>query len=482
MHRSRLVYQQETDTVRALRDGDPYEEPLPPIVFIADATGLHERTRIVAVLTQGQRLDIHGVLLGAWPDGNTITVDTDGTTAAADGDAGRHGAHPADIGRLAIIDLTEAANLITLLAESHTGQPPPPAPTEPAAPAPGHRPAEPPDGPAIGGPDPAPGPADIPVVAVPAGSGPVAFTPVAGLTRDTTTTVTADPDPHPDPDPDPDDDGEPDAEPDPQAQTVKKGPGRVTVTVLGPPTIVGAPEEPKLLPRGLELLVYLAAHDGTAHIDRILEDLVPEMKRNTAPASLHNYVSSLRGVLRAAGGDGMYISRPRHRRYTLDRAAVEIDLWRMRAAIKTAAHTDDPEQRLAALRDAVGCYQGPLAGGHDYLWIESYREGVRRQALDATTALLQALDGQPEQQLAVATPAIELHPHPESLYQAAMHAHHQLGNLDAIRQLRRDVTIALADQDAEPSPDTLALADRLVTDLQTPPRRTGSQPRVGGQP
>ena len=91
-------------------------------LLIADATAVHQRARIASLLTQGQRLDIHGVLLGEWPDGNTVHVADDGTTSRADGDASRHGAHPADLGRLAVIDPTETADLLRTLAEAHTGQ------------------------------------------------------------------------------------------------------------------------------------------------------------------------------------------------------------------------------------------------------------------------------------------------------------------------------------------------------------------------
>jgi len=64
LHRTRLVFDHEVDDVAALREADPAEEPLPPLLLIADTGAIHERTRIAAVLTQGQRLDIHGVLLG----------------------------------------------------------------------------------------------------------------------------------------------------------------------------------------------------------------------------------------------------------------------------------------------------------------------------------------------------------------------------------------------------------------------------------
>ena len=98
---------------------------------------------------------------------------------------------------------------------------------------------------------------------------------------------------------------------------------------------------------------------------------------------------------------------------------------------------------------------GPLADGYDYLWIEPHREAVRRQALDATTALADALTGHPDQQLAVLEPAIALHPWAEDLYRAAMRAHHRLGQLEPIRELHRAVTTAEDDLDAEPGDDTL---------------------------
>src|SRR5205085_9844195 len=124
LRRVRLVYEHEVDSVAAVRDAAPLDEPLPPLMLIADATATHQRARIASLLTQGQRLDIHGVLLGEWADGNTVHVAPDGTTSPADGQATpQHGAHPADVGRLAVIDPTETADLLRTLAEAHTGQP-----------------------------------------------------------------------------------------------------------------------------------------------------------------------------------------------------------------------------------------------------------------------------------------------------------------------------------------------------------------------
>jgi hypothetical protein len=132
LHRTRLVHGHEVDTVAQLREVDPDEQPLPPILLLADAPVPHERTRIAALLAQGQRLDIHGVLLGEWPDGDTVVVAGDGTTTPADGEPARHGAHRADLGRLTVLTAAEAAALLPVLAESHTGLPQPALPQPPS--------------------------------------------------------------------------------------------------------------------------------------------------------------------------------------------------------------------------------------------------------------------------------------------------------------------------------------------------------------
>ncbi|MET8122462.1 hypothetical protein [Micromonospora sp. NPDC005189] len=57
--------------------------------------------------------------------------------------------------------------------------------------------------------------------------------------------------------------------------------------------------------------------------------------------------------------------------------------------------------------------------------------------------------------------AIGLDRYNEALYTTAMHARHALGDTDGIRTLLRALTKALADLDAEPREDTIALATQL---------------------
>ncbi|GGM28973.1 hypothetical protein GCM10011608_12110 [Micromonospora sonchi] len=462
LHRTRLVYQHEVDTIAELRHADPYEEPQPPVLLIADATASHERARIAALLAQGQRLDIHGVLLGPWPDGDTVVVDTDGTTTPADGET-RHGTHPADIGRLAVLTPAETIDLLATLAEAHTGQHRPSAPTVSPPPANGHgpRPAS------VGTPG-----TDKPDQAEPGQAAAGAETPVPAAAGVSALAVAPRAEPHTTPA------GDTSAEQGEEQPALTEG--RVEVRVLGGARIVDMDTTVPLRAKALELLVYLAVHDGDAAQDSILDDLLPEAPAAKAPHRLHTYVSALRKTLARTGGPATYLTHP-SRRYALTRDAFDTDLWRMRDALRYAERARDDAERIAALRCAVDAYGGALADGFDYEWIEAHREGIRRQALDAHLALAAATDD-PTEALTVLHAAIRHDPYAEPVYQQAMRAHAALGHLDEIRALRRTLTHRLEEIDAEPSDDTVALADRLIAGLrqrpagQPNPRDTGRHP------
>ncbi|MEU6022586.1 BTAD domain-containing putative transcriptional regulator [Micromonospora sp. NPDC047134] len=449
LRRSRLVYQHEVDTLADLHRTAEHEQPQPPILLIAHAAARHERTRIAALLTQGQRLDIHGILLGPWPDGDTVTVDSDGTTSRpADGPT-RHGSHPADLGRLAVLTPTETIDLITTLAEAHTGERPASTPAPPTTPQPApnaigdadhtdqHEPND-PDKPTPAGDKLPPMPADTPTPdTLPPGT----------HTRH-----------HPQDGPRSDD----------------LPPRRVTVRTLGDARIVDMDTTVPLRAKSLELLVYLIVHDGDATADAILDDLLPDAPRSKAPHRLHTYVSALRKTLTRTGGPASYLTHP-GRRYTLNRETLDVDLWRMRTALRDAERATDATTRLTALRTAVAVYRGNLAEGFDYEWIEVHRESIRRQALDAHLALADETRD-PAEAVIVLEAAIRHAPYTEAVYQQAMRAHAALGHHNEIHALRHTLTRRLEEIDATPSRDTTDLADQLTA---SPPRRPAAAPRDG---
>ncbi|WP_327023017.1 BTAD domain-containing putative transcriptional regulator [Micromonospora sp. NBC_01739] len=449
LHRTRLVYQHEVDTIADLRHRHPDTEPQPPVLLIADTAARHERVRIAALLAQGQRLDIHGILLGPWPEGDTVAVATDGTTSPTTDETTRHTGHPADLGRLTVLTAADTIDLITTLTEAHTGtrHTPPTPPTDLATTPEPTRHA----GAAEGNDHAEPGPSQAAAV----DTGPETGA-VDGLTRAGALAAV-------------DDRPEPTARPD----------GRVAVRTLGTARIVDMDTTVPLRAKALELLVYLVVHDGDATQDAILDDLLPDAPRSKAPHRLHTYVSALRKTLtRTGGATGSYLTHP-GRRYTLNRELIDADLWRMRDALRATQRADNPDERLTALRTAVNAYQGALADGFDYEWIEAPREAIRRQALDAHLALAAATPD-PAEAITVLTTAIHHDPYAETVYQHAMRAHAALGHLDQIHALRRTLTHRLHDIDTTPSQDTLALADQLITELQAS-SRDRSRPDASGQ-
>ncbi|MEV6930862.1 BTAD domain-containing putative transcriptional regulator [Dactylosporangium sp. NPDC051485] len=537
LHRTRLVYRHEVDSITQLRAADPLEEPVEPILLIADAAAGHERARVAALLAQGQRLDIHAVVLGAWPDGDTVVVAADGTTSPAAGEQARHGGHPADVGRLAVLTPAETADLVTLLAESHTGRAPTPAPAErpgpttPAGPtrsepvptgttsqddaAPvavlivehtgtgtaGPRPTDIPTGIPTGIPTDIPTdiPTAIPVVETeqaathpntdrvgepeepPASAEGPHHTLETSTDQDVPASAGAEPADTPlsgspaDREPDGPDEAVPDPAP-AGGEAVPAMDAGVRVLVLGPPRIVDMDmSKGAARAKSVELLVYLAVHDGPVHYEPITDDLLPEAPAKKAPHRLHTYVSALRDVLRRTGGPTEYVPRSGDR-YQLNRDVLDLDLWRMQQALRDAEQSTDPAVRIAAWRHAVGLYRGDLAAGTDYEWIEPYREAVRQQVLDAVLALADALTDEPAESLPILAAALEHSPYTEALYVAAFRAHAALGDIDAIRALRRTLTRHLADIDTEPTEETTALAEHLVAELQTPQRRTAPRP------
>jgi DNA-binding SARP family transcriptional activator len=457
LYRSRLLYDYEVDDATGLRDADPMAEPMPPLVLIADTSADHERARTAALLTQSHRLDIHGVLLGAWTNGSTVAVANDGTTTAVDSDA-RHGRHLADVGRLSILGPDEASDLLRLLGESHTGEAPRP---EPSPGCPGPTEAEQGEPPLDSPGDAVQEDEDVPRTAS-ANQEDAAPTDQSGTTPvetvDEPASVAA------------------------GRQTDEAVCTPVSVRLLGTPRIVNAPPRQRLRPQAVELLAYLAARGGVASQDDILDDVMPEMSARTAPHRLHTIVSNLRRIATLVGGTQPYVEFDR-KQYRLNRAAFDIDLWTLTEAIRDAASTDDVEDRIAALRRAVAAYAGHFADAHrGYEWAETFREGARRQALDAALHLANALAesrDDPEEALTVINAAIEHHPHAEELCRAAIRLHATRGDIDAIRSAQRDLVRRLNDIDTDPSDETVALVNELITDLHRRQRVPGRS--EGGQ-
>jgi nucleoid-associated protein YgaU/DNA-binding SARP family transcriptional activator len=420
LHAARLLDEHEVADVAALRRAAPYEEPLPPLLLIADAPAEGVRARVRTVLGLGAAAEVTAVLLGEWAHGPTVTVDLDGACRPHGGeDLGE----PALPERMAVLDTSSAYDLLRTLREAHTGEPHAPARAESES--------------------------AKPVAAQEQSR-------AAGTLRDAAHNEEKTPGAAPVADIEQSTDhdtGEDRAAP------------KAPVRVLGRPRVEDPPAGVKVRSAAIELMVYLAVYRDGAHADQIMDDLLPEVRHRLAAGRLHTAASNLRHLLAGAAGDGDpgdYVVKERGR-YRLNPRAVDVDLWRLRAACARAAATREPPARLAALLEACDAYRGELAEGCDYEWITSHRQGARVLGVDAHTAA--AAESDPGEAGRLLRAAVEHDPANEEVCQQAMRAYARLGDAEAIRSLLRQLALALDDIGAEPSEDTIALADDLRRDL-----------------
>lgn len=460
--RTRMVYNAETDDLADLRTRFGTEDPLPPLLLIADAHAPHERTRIAAALIQGERLDIHGILLGEWPAGSTLDVTVDGTVIAADPPNGTESTGS----RVTVLEPIRAANLLRTVIEADTGerQPtvvatdedlanekktrlsaasPQDSTNDAAQPADHRHPPEP----------------DLELVDTPADASlttlpPAADQPDLPATPADGKLTTAD---------DEDEDDNP-----------ARGPAQIRLLGTTPQIIDTPPvtaTRVTLRPKAREILAYLLTHPGRVHDSTLTEEVLADERVKSVRANLNTYVYSLRSNLRAAAGTQTYLTRVKDGRWIdLDETRFDVDLWRMRHHLADAEHAPDRTSRITALRAAIAEYTGPFGATHEWGWAEPIREATRRQAIDAHTALADLLTAtDPTAALDMLRSAIAISPTTEALYRQAMRIHAATGNIDGIRAMRRAVTRELAEIDATPDDDTLNLADKLIGEIKQRP-------------
>ena len=139
----------------------------------------------------------------------------------------------------------------------------------------------------------------------------------------------------------------------------------VQISVLGPLQITAAGREIGTgLRKARELLAFLAIHPDGATGEAISEALWPGVPPGHGTRQRNIALRKARELLRGATGlsTPMWITLTVGR-YRLDPALAGADLWQFQAALEAARTAADDQARLAALRQAVACYRGPLADG-----------------------------------------------------------------------------------------------------------------------
>jgi DNA-binding SARP family transcriptional activator len=262
-----------------------------------------------------------------------------------------------------------------------------------------------------------------------------------------------------------------------EAREVLSAPLRVSV--LGPPRVWWRPASATpdgetaevaereitsaFQPRLRELLVFLALHPDGASREALIAALWATSPPERTTNAMNTSLSRLRRALAAATGnvvsDLVVVGEGRYR---LDPELVEVDYHHFAAAVaaRRAAVTDT--DRVEAYRRIVDSYTGPLADGLSTDWIETAREAIRRDVIDAVAALARALvEDDPQQTLDLLEIARAFDPHNELIYRDIMRLQERLGQLDAIPRTLTLLTARLAEVDDQPTHQAVDLADRL---------------------
>ena len=426
IERRRMLDQHGSADPAELHATNPYHPPMPPVVLIADPPPAGLQDRLATSLQLGAPLQVSAVILGPWPAGKTITVQADGRIADEDDEG-----PPDGQSRLAVLDAPTTLQLLEVLREAHTGQPPAAAAREP--------------GPHTGAPaTAAPGGADIsavdPAAAPPADPSVPAGAPPAGAVDGSTAAAAA--------------------APPPRAAGV-----RVRVRLLGAPAVLGRDGNPVsgIRHHATGLLMYLAVHRDGANLPEIMEAFWPTATIRRASERLSTEVASLRRAIRQAAADpAIQPVVNTGSRYHLDPRLLDIDVWTLPDAVNRAAATTDPAARIAALREAVAADRGPLGAGYDYDWLEQHRERHRRYGIQARLQLADLLaPSDPGEAADLVDAAAELDPYSEDLARRAMRAAANTGKGDAVAAALARLRAALAEIDEEPSTETQTLAAGL---------------------
>lgn len=478
-------------------DQQTVDTPAGALVLVATPSPPTER-RLQAVLDNGSTLGLAGVLLGQWRPGGTIRVRTDGTIAATspnltDTLAGA---------RLFTLPTTDTSGLLDLLGAADT--PAQHAPTRPTMPPPlaitraSRRPSHPPETPR-GEADttsratartvdldrfeflatshqttenpprspatPPPTPrihVDIPhAMSPPASDQPPDQAPAPIPDVDTFADPPAPSPAHASPDPAPADHAH-------DRQDTAETPLELTVLgrlhlyhrhTHGRADLIDA-----LAPKQREILVHLALYPNGARRETLTTAIWPDAPGDRPYNSFHATLSQLRRALRKATNDAITDLATNHDgHYSLDRSLVTVDLWQLQDALHNYRHMSPERQRLDVLNRVANLYQGDLADGLTAEWLDGPpREALRRDVLDALSALIQAIgDDQPDRTLSLLEQARRLDPYNEAIYRDIVRVQARLGQHAAIPRTLALLTSTLTELDQRPSRDTIALCEFL---------------------
>lgn len=219
-----------------------------------------------------------------------------------------------------------------------------------------------------------------------------------------------------------------------------------------------------IAPKQREVLAYLAVQRDGARREALTNAIWPDAPTDRPYNSFHATVSQLRRALRTAPHDAISdITVHPDGHYALDSDQITVDLWHLQDALQTSRNdSNEPHRRRTAIERAVELYTGDLAADLTAEWLEAPRENLRRDVLDAVSALVRMLrEAEPDQALALLERAHTFDRYNEAIYRDIARFQAHLGRHDAIPRTLALLTTTLAEIDDQPSPETVSLCEFL---------------------
>ncbi|WP_078868567.1 BTAD domain-containing putative transcriptional regulator [Streptomyces sp. NRRL B-1347] len=394
---------------RLAEDPDRLVGEKPGEVVLLATPSPAEEGRLQSVLDSGSVVGVCGILLGQWRPGETLRIDTDGSVAAA---SGPH-AVPFNGARLFTLPATDTQDLYDLLLGAATA----PLTKDHES----HRDVEAP---------PAAPPAR-PEVQSQTSQGPVA---------------TPQPQGH---------GGRPWQSRHPEQRALRLvvlGHVRLTYQPQGPAGLVELTQA--LAPKQREVLAYLALHEDGARREALTATIWPDAPRERPYNSLHATLSQLRRALRLATHDEI-ADIPTHTgtQYVLNSEHLTVDLWEFEQAVRAAREPGiDEAAHEESLRQATRLYVGDFAAELTAEWLLAPREALRRDYLDAVSALVHMRCGtDPREALDLLEQARVLDPYNEAIYRDIARMQARMGLSDAVSRTFDLLRRALAELGESPS-------------------------------
>jgi DNA-binding SARP family transcriptional activator len=203
-----------------------------------------------------------------------------------------------------------------------------------------------------------------------------------------------------------------------------------------------------------QILTLLAAHPDGLPSRRIITTVWPGPPPATITNRLYTTLSDLRADLKPYLHDAALIVHRDHR-YALNPDLVDVDLWRLHAAVRAAAAAITTADRRRASHDVITTFRGDLAAAHTWPWLPRERELIRNHVVDAYADVL---DGLPAHQAVdVLREAITVDPYNGSLHRRAVDTLIELGDRAAAARLYEDYLHRISSVGLTPGPEFQSL-------------------------